>query len=189
MTDAKDLLSGIIQKAIASQPSSAWDVGIFGTIKTLEIDNRGTVGEAFVAESLRALGHSITHNREKHVTRKHWDIKVDETIVLEIKTATLGNRGTFQHESLTPGRNYDGLVLVDIGPDDVYVTFAAHQALPWRKPNNKFTEKPKKMHVRPDGRFKWTLTLADVQDRRIQSLSDIDQGYNAMLFDLSKPEG
>ena len=186
-TNVRELLVSLIEKAVQSQPKTHWDSGVFGAIKQLEIDSRGTLGETFIAVSLKDLGHTVSHNREKDVTKKHWDIRVDGEIDLEIKTATLDKQGKFQHESLTPTRNYQGLVLVDIVPNDVYVTFAAHDALPWRRPNDIFTISNRKMHIRQDGRYKWDLSLKDVisKNRKINSLADIENGYQEMLSFLT----
>ena len=186
-TNVKELLISLIEEAVESRPKTDWDSGVFGAIKQLEIDSRGTLGETFIAVSLKELGHAVSHNRDKDVTKKHWDIRVDDEVNLEVKTATLDRKGKFQHESLTPTRHYQGLVLVDIVPNDVYVTFAAHNDLPWRKPNDIFTISSKKMHIRQDGRYKWDLNLKDVisKNRKINSLADIEKGYQEMLSSLT----
>lgn len=182
-TNVKDLLIRLIEEAIKSQTKTQWDSGVFGAIKQLEIDNRGTLGEVFIAESLKAMGHSVSHNREKNVAEKHWDLMVDNEITLEVKTATLDRNKKFQHEGLIQSRMFRGLVLVDIGPDDIYVTFAAHSMLPWRKPNDLFTVSKRNMHIRESGIYKWDLSLKDVisKKRRIKSLADIEDGYQEML--------
>lgn len=187
ISDIRQLLQNLITGAVDVHTQTSWDTGFFGAIKKLEIDNRGSIGEVFVATALGEIGHTIDHNREKDVTKKHWDIKVDEEVDLEIKTATLDSNGKFQHEGLTPTRNYHGLVLVDIAPNDVYVTFAAQKLLPWRNPNTIFTVSNRQMHVRNTGVYKWDLSLKDVNSKNklISSLDDIEAGYQEMLSYLT----
>ena len=151
----------------------------------LSIDSRGEVGEKLLAAALRRLGHEVEVDRTTDAGEKPWDLRVDRKILIEVKTATLGNLSpTFQHERIVRARGFDALALLDIAPEEIYLTFAAKRMMPFLKPTTKFTISPKKLHQRDGGEYKWDFHLRDVANRRIVKLKDVENGYQSMLKDL-----
>ena len=180
MTDVSGVLVGVLD-SVAKRNPKKWSGSLHATMMDLEIDCRGEVGENFLAESLTLLGHEVRIDRTTDASSKPWDLLVDGRVMLEVKTATQGKTHTFQHESISIERGYDALVLVDIAPDDVYLTCAPKTDIPFRKKNSLWTVREKKMHLRHDGRGKWDLNLKDVEPRRIVTLDDVRAQYDLML--------
>lgn len=172
-----DLLISIIhEKAIEAQKQDVWqqkDVK-FALIKDLSLDTRGVVGEEFIKQLLENMGYSVERNEITDRTNKHWDLRVNGKVTLEVKTATIGKEGrTFQHENIERDRNYDALILLDIAPDAIYLTVAKKGLLPFSRPNDNFTATPRNMHRRAQGiQYKWDLTLRDVQDRCVTNVEE-----------------
>lgn len=184
MTNLADLLNSAIAESLNNPSDPAWKSGEFAQIRSLEIDRRGEVGEIFFAAALQELGYTTYVDRSAKPDQKQWDILVKDEIKLEIKTAT-ASRAKFQHEHIIRNRDFNALVLVDISPSKIFLTCAAKNTLPWDAPSDKWTVKPKKMVLRPEGVYKWDLTFADVKDREITTLEQIRIAYETMLNDLS----
>ena len=183
MTEISQFIHDAIE-TVAKENPKKWAGSLYETMMDLEIDCRGDVGEIFLKATLEQLGHEVQGDKTTDASAKPWDLLVDNTVMLEVKTATQGKNRNFQHESLSVERGYHGLVLVDIGPDDIYLTCAAKSTLPFRRPNSRWTQRPKKFHIRNDGRGKWDLTLKDVEGRKVETLDDIKQHYETMLKDI-----
>lgn len=173
--------SSIAKSLKASLKAQLWQNSPFQDIKNLEISRRGDVGEDFVRRVLEQLGYKVTDNPSKN---DDWDLKVNDKIKLEIKTATLGNN-KFQHDNIREKRDFNALILIGIAPNDIYLTCAAKSTLPWDKKAKKWTKRSKKMHYRKDkGEYKWELSLADVKNRKINSVEDFRIAFENMLKDL-----
>ena len=182
------ILSSVIDRqATEAVRRSAWGKGAFRRIRNIEIDSRGSVGEGFVAKVLIALGYSAEFNNETDPEAKHWDVLVNDTYGLEVKTASAtfpkrGGNPTFQHEGLQKNRNYGAVVLVDICPDDIYLTVAPKSTLPFTRKNKKWTFVSKKMHYRARTKqYKWTLAFRDVKDRKVETLEDVREMFVPVL--------
>lgn len=190
MTDPARLLLQIVRSAAVVQKKvDLWLDADFAPVKELELDQRGEIGEQFICLALQTLGHEVKTSQTTDPTMKHWDLLVDGTIKLEVKTATLGKTGTFQHENLEKDRNYDGLVLVDIAPNDLYTTFAAKSTLPFTTANSNWSINKKKMHRRRGGiQYKWDLSLKDASSRKIETLKDLEAQYNTMARTIEKEQ-
>lgn len=178
------------QHAKRSRDRGVWaEGGMFRAIRDVQIDNRGEVGEEFVASALSAMGYSTKRNNETDPAKKHWDVLVEDEYKLEVKTASVGSDGkSFQHENLEKDRDYHAVVLVDISPNSVYLTVAPKASLPFTRKNANWTVKPKKMHRRrKSSDYKWDLTLADVEERKIETLDDMEKMFSSVLGKPSKP--
>lgn len=181
-----DLLKSIIdEKVIETRKRDVWQQknARFAPIKDLSVDTRGVVGERFVEQLLKNMGHFVERNEITDRTNKHWDLRVNRNITLEVKTATIGKEGrTFQHENIERDRNYDALVLLDIAPDAIYLTVAKKDLLPFNRPNDNFTATLKNMHRRAHGiLYKWDLSLRDVQDRCIVNMEEAVKLFTPIL--------
>lgn len=155
----------------------------FADIKQVSSDTVGVIGEEYIKQLLELLGHSVEHSDVTDRTQKHWDLRVNGVTTLEVKTATVGKNGrSFQHENIEKDRNYDALVLLDIAPTAIYLTVAKKSMLPFNQPNEFFTCIAKKMHRRAHGiLYKWDFNLRDVEERKIESLKDVEKLFNSVL--------
>lgn len=180
----KDTFHRILVHKLENQNSGAWrPESIYADVLLLNIDNRGQIGEEFIADSLKRQGYEVFFNNETDATNKHWDLKVKNKFTFEIKTATMGRPSpTFQHENIEKDRDYTALVLLDIGPDNMYLTVAPKETLPFTSPNDRWTRTSKKMHRRRTGiNYKWTLSLRDVVDREVKTLKDIADMFKPII--------
>lgn len=185
----KDTLIVLIDSHITIRDSkvNVWESGgFFSRIKDLETDLRGEIGEKFIAETLRELGHKTVLSNKTDPTEKHWDVLVDDKVKLEVKTATVGADGRmFQHENIEKDRNYHAVVLVDIAPNDIYLTVAPKNTLPFVEKNSVWSINLKHMHRRRKGSdYKWDLSLKDVESRRIDALEDIKKQFEPLFKEL-----
>lgn len=175
--DIESMLKNIIsQKAKEANTKAIWKAeSKFKKLLGLTIDTRGSIGEAFIAEALKQASYKVEFNSQTDPRKKHWDIKVNNKYTFEVKTASLGNSAkTFQHENIEKDRDYTALVLLDIGPDEIYLTVAPVDTLPFTIPNNNWTIQKKKMHRRRSAIYlKWDLSLSDVKDRQVKTLDEI----------------
>ena len=156
-----------------------WEGGIFREILNLPIDNRGEVGEEFVATMLRLLGKEIIHERGI-IDRKNkqWDIIADN-IRLEIKTATLGkSAATFQHENLERNRDWDGLILVDVAPNTIYVKCEAKINIDWSRHHKRVAASVIKYDI--------SLKKAKQENLEVKTLADFSRMYENMVASIKK---
>ena len=175
MSDLTDVLAALIKEhAERVSRKDVWNSGKFKDIKTVSNDTRGEMGESFIAEILKQFGLEVEHSKGADRTEKHWDLRVNGKVTLEIKTATIDKNGRmFQHENIEKDRNYDYLVLLDIAPDAIYLTVAPKGSLPFKEKSSTWTVNPKAMHRRAHGiQYKWDLNLNDVKNRKIKTLKD-----------------
>ena len=147
-----------IAEVLAGQkpPQTIWDGTPLEEFGRVEIDTRGSVGELLVVKLLEEGGRAPVYNRDATDTEKHWDFMCDG-FSYEVKTASLGKGGrTFQHENIYKGRKYDGLIFVDIAPEDIYISMWAKSEIKWRE-----------LHFRHHGGFyKWDTSLTSLSSLR-----------------------
>lgn len=175
-SDVKHILKGIIDAKVArAEKKVLWEDSDFQAIQKLQAVNRGDVAEEFIADVLAKGGYRVKFSSQVGKEDGDYDILVNDTIKLDVKTATLASSGkTFQHENIRQDGGYDILVLVDVAPNDLYVTVAPKQTLPFFEFNENWTAKPKVMHRRLGGSFyKWDFSLKDVKERKVESTRDI----------------
>ena len=163
-----------------------WREGKFKKIKFLSNDARGRLGEEFLAEILTQLGCKVEHPRGPNRNERHWDLRVNGKTTLEVKTATIGTKvNTFQHENIDRNRNFDFLVLVDITPNEIYLTPASKSTIPFEEPNDIWTERSKSIHLRHNEvQYKWTLNLNDVSPRQVRTLEDAESVLQNIIRDI-----
>ena len=177
MTDIKHLFDTVMSEIQST--GSAWHESDYKSIKELEIDGRGRFGEALIERIITTLGYDAESNGATDRTKKHWDIRDNSNgLDIEVKTATLGNKKTFQFEGFEKDRDYHAVILLGIAPSALYLTIAKKAEMPFNKPNDLFTVNPKKMHRRGHGiQYKWTLSENDCKGREIKTLDDFKAMY------------
>ncbi len=170
MTDIGSILIDTIRRAFAEQAGKdkyGWAKGLYKEMRELQTDTRGDVGEDFIAELLRQLGRDVRHTRRTDSQKKQWDIICDG-VKLEVKTATMGMaNATFQHENLEKDRDYDGVIFVDIAPDDIYIIFMAKEDIDWRNVHHRRTGISRK--------YDWGLNR--IKESQIETLEEFQFAY------------
>lgn len=143
-----------INAVISRQKPAAitWTGSPLAKFTHVQIDTRGTVGELLLVNLLKAGGRKPVYNENTTDLEKHWDFMCNN-LKYEVKTASLGKKGdTFQHEEIFKSRLYDGLIFVDIAPDNIYISM-------WAKADIKWNE----IHFRANGAYyKWVTSLTPI---------------------------
>ena len=189
-----EAISEGLKKESEKPDPHGWRGGEFADGRNLQIDSRGDAGEHFVASVLRRMGKKVEHDSGTDPKKKHWDLIADG-VKLEVKTATLGmSKPSFQHEGVEKDRGYDGIVFVDIAPDDVYISFMAKRDITWGRPHKRRYGKHYKidfrLRKRRGGGFKDEVFIgasrslglpAKVVGRKMRTLGEFAADYNAMI--------
>lgn len=162
---------GAALESLRAKDKHGWLDGKFAKIRHLQADNRGAVGEVFVVALLTAIGKKVKHTKRTDPQNKQWDIVADG-IRLEVKLATIGaSSTTFQHEHLEKERQYDGIIFVDVAPNDIYITCVAKRDIDWSK-----------LHRRRHGiEYKWTFSLSKIKGNKMTTLADFAAAYDKMV--------
>ena len=85
-------------------------------------------------------------------------------------------------------RAWHALALLDIAPEDIYLTLAPKNTIPVRRKNKIWTVNEKKVHMRRSGEIKWDFSLKDVRLRKVSSIDDIEKQYQELLKTLRTRE-
>jgi len=139
----------ILKTAIVQQEARQkhnWKDSIYSGLEALEKNNVGVYGEALFQELCERS--SITSEIDGTKTRKKGggdgDGKVNGHTV-EVKTAMIGNSGTFQHELGEVPYKYNKFALIDIKPTGYYLTILDNNLTEEEYKNGgKFLEFPSK---------------------------------------------
>lgn len=167
----EDIIAGARKK-----DRHGWSVGKFRAIRELPADLRGEFGEKFIVKLLTQIGKEVIHSQTTDASEKHWDL-IEGGITLEVKTATLGtSTSSFQHENLEKERRCDGIIFVDIAPNDLYITCQPKYTINWSA-----------LHRRRTGiSYKWDFSLKKVQQNKVQSLADFTRIYTTMITQIKE---
>lgn len=104
----------------------------FLSVKNLNNDETGEVGELLLQEIFSKNGHKVEYEKAITSENKDWDIIIDD-IKIEVKTATIGRVSkTFQHEKFFKNRNYDAFIFLDFTPNELWATIAAKKDIVWK---------------------------------------------------------
>lgn len=115
-------------------PKNSWEVGSkYLSVKNLNNDETGEVGELLLADIFSRNGNKVEFDKAITAVGKDWDIVIDN-IRIEVKTATIGSFAkTFQHEKFFQNRNYDAVVFLDFAPNELYVTIFRKEDIVWEE--------------------------------------------------------
>ena len=109
--DAVELLARIIRE---HGPEDIWENSPLIGYRMLGNTNRGEIGEEFIRRFLSNAGFSVSNgNRTSEI-----DMVIDGQRT-EVKTASLGAKGTFQFNHVRLDRAYEFLLCLGICPDQI----------------------------------------------------------------------
>ncbi len=179
MNDIAKLFINVIQNTkTKSLKNSVWSLNsTFIAIHSLQIDNRGSVGEIFIVNLLQKLGHDVLHTGRTDPQNKQWDLVVDNKHRWEVKTATLGKNGKiFQHENIYKERDYHGIVFLDIVPDILYITFVPKHKIEWSK-----------LHRCKDSTFyKWDFNIDNLVNCEVKTFDNFNVRYSRAIKEIDE---
>lgn len=164
-------------KSKKKPPKVNWIGGVYEEILSLSIDERGQLGEELCVKMLRMKKCKVKYDPNQTGEEKGWDL-ISDGIKIEVKLATLGKSNpTFQHESLHPQRDFNGIILFDVAPNDIYLTCLAKKEIKWKKLH----------HRKNSGVYKMDRTLKSVKVNKIKTVDDFYKKYLAMVAKINLP--
>lgn len=99
-----------------------WMDSLYENIKFLSIDERGQLGEEIAVEILRSFSCNVEYNPNRTGAVIGWDF-ICNNLKVETKLATITiGTGLFQHENLHSQRDFDGVLFIDVAPNEVFLT-------------------------------------------------------------------
>ena len=116
---------------------SVWDGSLLRDIKNLSADAIGYVGEQLLFNLCKNHGVDVEWDGNKNISKKGDNRPYDILIrgrKVEVKTARMGERGTFQHETLSNDNSPDFWIFIDISPHDTYITVIPSYDLTTKNP-------------------------------------------------------
>ena len=118
MTDPIELMAQIISE---HAPEDIWQDSPLLKYRSLGNTNRGEIGEEFIRRFLTAAGVSVSNGDRTSPT----DLAI-EGKRFEVKTASMGAKGSFQFNHVRLDRKYDYLLCLGICPHEILFNM-------WRK--------------------------------------------------------
>lgn len=147
---------------------------IFSKIKDFEANAIGQIGEEYARKICRHVT-DIEQNNDDTV-HNEFDISTKSGIKIEVKTARLGKKCTFQFNGIEPRRNYDYILCIGICLDKVVHRIFSHDNIKYNHPTRRYfiTQKGgfKKQLVKmnPDNLVSYKLTTTPKQMFEIEEL-------------------
>lgn len=133
-----------------------WNNSLYEDVQFLTIDERGQLGEEITIEILKKFGCKIKHDASVTEAVKGWDF-ISNGLKIEIKLATITiGTGLFQHENLHPRRDFDGVLFIDVAPNEIYLTTVCKKDIIWEK-----------LHRRENGVYKCDFSIKHIKDSKI----------------------
>lgn len=153
------------QKIIQNNSDKLWESSIFSDINDLKSNNIGNVGEIFIKKICERV--NIPCFIDGRNTKKK---NIGDGYILgksiEIKTARIGNKGTYQHELGEYPYTSEYLLFLDINPKDFYIIIMKNFTKEFYENSNRKIEPyfNKKICRRKEiGNYKLTLSEKDLR--------------------------
>ncbi len=175
-----DIILNKIEEIKRRKPSQMfdWNDSLYEDIQFLTIDERGQLGEEITVEILKKFGCKISYEASVTGAEKGWDF-ISNGLKIETKLATITiGTGGFQHENLHPQRDFDGILFIDVAPNEVYLTAVCKKDIIW-----------KKIHRRESGIYKCDFTIKHIKDNKISKFNKYKTGLvnsEQDFFDIYK---
>ena len=177
--DIKNLIHQKIEEVKAEIPAPRfnWDDSLYEDTQFLSIDARGRLGEKIVAHILKINKHIVDGADEQTNPERGHDILVDGTIPIEVKLATITvGTGMFQHEALRSQRNYNGILFLDIAPNNFFLTAVKKENIVFALRRGEAEAGLKKLTRRENGDYKCDFSINHIQNNNIPKFRDYKTG-------------
>ncbi|MFZ5559399.1 MAG: hypothetical protein ACOZAL_01235 [Patescibacteria group bacterium] len=153
-------------------------ISLYENIQFLTIDEKGQLGEEITVEILKKFNCKISYEASITGAEKGWDF-ISNGLKIETKLATITiGTGLFQHENLHPQRDFDGILFIDVAPNEIYLTAVCKKDFLW-----------KKAHRRESGIYKCDFSIQHLQDNKIPKFGKYKTGLvnsDQDFFDIYK---
>lgn len=150
-----------------------WNDSLYEDILFLTIDERGQLGEEITADILKNLGCNVEYDPSITKETKGWDLKSNGLkIETKLATITVGSGG-FQHENLHPQRDFDGILFIDVAPNEIYLTAVCKKDILW-----------KKIHRRESGIYKCDFTIKHIKENKMPKFEKYKTGLVSSAEDF-----
>ena len=154
---------------------TVWTNSKLNLLRTLQIDDRGYVGEKFLFLLFQSNGSKVKWFEDETGDA---DLEIDG-YKIEVKTATLGSDGkNFQHEGIKESEEWDFVFFLDIGPQDIYLTIVPRAHFKFHKKSGAihFNQHYQSIHFRAKDKTKSKATGAGYKvDFLVHKLSALIQ--------------
>ncbi|MEK7540971.1 MAG: hypothetical protein AAB529_01905 [Patescibacteria group bacterium] len=142
-----------------------WNDSLYEDIQFLTIDERGQLGEEITVEILKDFKCKIDYDASITEAVKGWDF-ISNGLKIEVKFATITiGTGLFQHENLHAQRDFDGILFIDVAPNEIYLTAVCKKDIIW-----------KNLHRRPNGDYKCDFSIKHIKDNKISKFEKHKSG-------------
>jgi len=164
-----DIVYGSINSMVVSKHLVKWEKSPFHKVKNTSCDTKGWVGECMVNKfaifaGLDTVWDGNTRFDDSIVS---YDLMINNRRV-EVKTATVGVRDTWQHEHLHPDNDFDFAVFVDFDFNDIYFTVFKRKYFDFDNSYIDIINRKMTPHV---GGYKITFTHNTIKQCRILGLT------------------
>ena len=150
-----------------------WNDSLYEDIQFLTIDERGQLGEDITVEILKDFKCKIDYDSSITEAVKGWDF-VSNGLKIEVKFATITiGTGLFQHENLHAQRDFDGILFIDVAPNEIYLTTVCKKDIIW-----------KNLHRRPNGDYKCDFSIKHIKDNKISKFEKHKTGLVSSAEDF-----
>ena len=122
---------------LSAKKKSVWDGSPLQDIRKLSADAIGYEGERLLFNLCQKHNIEVEWDGNKNISKKGDNRPYDILIrgrKVEVKTARMGERGTFQHETLSNDNSPDFWIFIDISPHDTYITVIPSYDLTTKNP-------------------------------------------------------
>lgn len=165
--DIKSIILNKIKEIQGRKPPQMfdWIDSLYENIKFLSIDERGQLGEEIAVEVLKSFQCTVDYNPSRTGAVIGWDF-ICNNLKIETKLATITiGTGLFQHENLHSQRDFDGILFIDVAPNEVYLTAVCKKDTLWRE-----------LHRRPNGDYKCDFSIKHIQSNSIPKFEKYKTG-------------
>ncbi len=150
-----------------------WNDSLYEDMQFLTIDERGQLGEEITVEILKNFKCKIDYDASITEAVKGWDF-VSNGLKIEVKLATITiGTGLFQHENLHPQRDFDGILFIDVAPNEIYLTAVCKKDIIW-----------KKLHRRPNGDYKCDFSIKNIKNNKMPKFKKHKTGLVSLSEDF-----
>ncbi len=181
-----DFVQGRIENILTSKEPQKfnWNNSMFEDTQYLSIDKRGRLSEIITANILRNMGCNISYHNNSTDPERGYDL-ISNNIKIEVKLATITvGSGMFQHENLSPQRNFDAVIFIDIAPNSLYLTSVKKQNIIWSLKAGDRRKNLRKLHRRPNGLYKCDFTIKSIENNKILQFREYKTGKVKTFIDF-----
>ncbi|TSC94958.1 MAG: hypothetical protein Athens101428_83 [Candidatus Berkelbacteria bacterium Athens1014_28] len=142
-----------------------WAGSLYEDTQFLTIDERGQLGEEIAVDILKSFKSKVHYDSSITEETKGWDFVADGLkIETKLATITIGS-GLFQHENIHPQRDFDGILFIDLAPNEIYLTAVCKKDINW-----------KELHRRENGVYKCDFSIDHIKGNKIAKFKKYKTG-------------